>query len=131
MKTVRVKNLVGSVLLAGAIGLSAGVAQAQTAKHPVNTTDTLKELAEILGAVHSIRGKCASGEKLLWRDRMMALIRHESPSKDRRDQLVERFNASFNKHRTEYPSCSRESMGRASSLATRGQTLVQSLSQSL
>jgi uncharacterized protein (TIGR02301 family) len=55
----------------------------------------LQRLAEILGALHYLRGICGSNEGQKWRNEAQVLIDAEAPSGDRHDQMVQSFNRSY------------------------------------
>ena len=48
----------------------------------------LQRLAEILGALHYLRGICGANEGQKWRNEMQALIDAEAPSGERRNRLM-------------------------------------------
>src|ERR1700756_1687876 len=56
----------------------------------------LQRLAEILGALHYLRGVCGNNEGPKWRNQMQALIDAETPSGDRRTRLIAAFNRGYN-----------------------------------
>ena len=56
----------------------------------------LQRLAEILGALHYLRGVCGSNEGAKWRNQMQALIDAETPSGDRRARMIAGFNRGYN-----------------------------------
>ena len=67
-----------------------GPARAQDAAAPFD--GDLQRLAEILGALHYLRGICGSNEGAKWRTEMQALIDAETPSGDRRARMIAGFN---------------------------------------
>ena len=84
-------------LLAVVILMSACLAtpaRAQDAAAPFD--GDLQRLAEILGALHYLRGICGSNEGAKWRNEMQALIDAETPSGDRRARMVAGFNRGYN-----------------------------------
>jgi uncharacterized protein (TIGR02301 family) len=65
----------------------------------------LQRLAEILGALHYLRGLCGANEGQKWRNEMDALISAEAPSGDRRDKLVAGFNRGYRGFQQTYRTC--------------------------
>jgi len=65
----------------------------------------MMRLAEILGALHYIRGLCGAGEGQLWRDQMQTLLEKEDPNAERKAQLTARFNRGFRGFRETYREC--------------------------
>lgn len=65
----------------------------------------LLRLSEILGALHYLRRLCGSGEGVLWRDEMQALINAEEADPDRRARFVDRFNRGYEGFEAVYRSC--------------------------
>ena len=71
---------------------------------PPYQTD-LQRLAEILGALHYLRGICGANEGQTWRNEMQALIDAEAPPGERRDRLVASFNRGYRGFQQTYRSC--------------------------
>ncbi len=65
----------------------------------------LQRLAEILGALHFLRGICGSNEGQKWRDEAQALIAAEAPSGPRHDQMVQAFNRGYSGFQQSYRTC--------------------------
>jgi uncharacterized protein (TIGR02301 family) len=65
----------------------------------------LQRLAEILGALHYLRGICGSNEGPKWRNQMQALIDAETPSGDRRTRMIAAFNRGYNGFQQTYRTC--------------------------
>jgi len=65
----------------------------------------LQRLAEILGALHFLRGICGSNEGQKWRTEAQALIDAEAPAGDRHDQMVASFNRGYRGFQQSYRSC--------------------------
>jgi uncharacterized protein (TIGR02301 family) len=81
-----------------------GPAQAQNA--PAAPFDgNLQRLAEILGALHYLRGICGANEGTKWRDEMQALIDAEAPSGERRARMVASFNRGYQGFQQSYRTC--------------------------
>lgn len=65
----------------------------------------LQRLAEILGALHYLRGVCGSNEGQKWRNEMQALVDAETPSGDRRSRMIAAFNRGYNGFQQTYRTC--------------------------
>ena len=65
----------------------------------------LQRLAEILGALHYLRGICGANEGQKWRNEMQALLDAEAPSGDRRNRLQMRFNRGYRGFQQTYRTC--------------------------
>ena len=65
----------------------------------------LQRLAEILGALHYLRGICGTNEGPKWRNQMQALIDAEPPSGDRRTRMIAGFNRGYNGFQQTYRTC--------------------------
>jgi uncharacterized protein (TIGR02301 family) len=65
----------------------------------------LQRLAEILGALHFLRGICGSNEGQKWRNEAQALIDAEAPAGERRDQMVASFNRGYRAFQQSYRAC--------------------------
>jgi uncharacterized protein (TIGR02301 family) len=83
-----------------------------TASAPVRAQDqpapydaNLQRLAEILGALHYLRGVCGANEGQKWRNQMQALVDAEAPSGDRRTRMVASFNRGFRIFQQSYRAC--------------------------
>ncbi len=65
----------------------------------------LQRLAEILGALHFLRGICGSNEGQKWRNEAQALIDAEAPAGERHDQMVASFNRGYRAFQQSYRAC--------------------------
>ncbi len=65
----------------------------------------LQRLAEILGALHYLRGLCGANEGPKWRNEMQALLDAETPSGERRDRLAAGFNRGYRGFQQTYRTC--------------------------
>jgi uncharacterized protein (TIGR02301 family) len=65
----------------------------------------LQRLAEILGALHYLRGICGGNDGQKWRNEMQALLDAEAPSGDRRNRLQVRFNRGYRGFQQTYRTC--------------------------
>lgn len=85
----------------------------------------LLRMADILGALHHLRGSCIDGETQIWREEMMELIRLESPSPERKDELITRFNNAYAAARRDFAQCNRTTSKYAQKLADEGSHLTE------
>lgn len=92
-----------AALLAISVAGAPGVAAAESALPPYEPE--LLRLAEILGAVHYLRGLCGADEGQTWRSLMQQLIDAENPTSERRAGLVERFNRGYRGFEQTYHAC--------------------------
>jgi uncharacterized protein (TIGR02301 family) len=67
--------------------------------------ESLLRLAEIMGALHFLRGLCDHDDAPAWRAEMEALLAAERPGPTRRARLVARFNHGFETYHAVYRSC--------------------------
>jgi uncharacterized protein (TIGR02301 family) len=96
--------IVTSIVLAAAQALPAYVpARAEVAAAPFDPS--LQRLAEILGALHYLRGICGSNEGQKWRNEMQALVDAETPSGDRRARMIAGFNRGYRGFQQTYRTC--------------------------
>ena len=65
----------------------------------------LQRLAEILGALHYLRGICGANEGQKWRNEMQALVDAEAPSGDRRARMISSFNRGYRGFQQTYRTC--------------------------
>ena len=99
------KQLLAAILLLAACGagFQAPHARAQDAAAPFD--GDLQRLAEILGALHYLRGICGTNDGQKWRTEMQALIEAETPSGDRRTRMIASFNRGYNGFQQTYRTC--------------------------
>jgi uncharacterized protein (TIGR02301 family) len=93
------------VLIAASIVLavSGGSARAEVAAAPFD--GSLQRLAEILGALHYLRGICGANEGQKWRNEMQAIIDAEAPSGERRTRIIASFNRGYRGYQQSYRTC--------------------------
>ena len=99
-------HFMAKYFLAALIVISAchlGPARAQDAPAPFDAD--LQRLAEVLGALHYLRGICGSNEGSKWRNEMQALIDAETPTGDRRARMIAGFNRGYNGFQQTYRTC--------------------------
>lgn len=87
----------------------------------------MERLAEVLGALHHLRGLCVTQEAQAWRQEMQNLIEAEQPSADRRDRLVAGFNRGLEALRETYRTCTPAARLAADRYRTDGLALAREL----
>jgi uncharacterized protein (TIGR02301 family) len=65
----------------------------------------LQRLSEILGALHFLRGICATDEGQKWRNEAQTLIDAEAPAGSRHDQMIASFNRGYRGFQQTYRTC--------------------------
>jgi uncharacterized protein (TIGR02301 family) len=90
------------LILLMVLGSSAGPARAADVA-PFD--GVLERLAEILGSLHYLRGVCGANEGNKWRNEMQALIDAETPSGQRRSQMIAHFNRGYRTYQQSYRTC--------------------------
>ncbi len=78
-------------------------ARAEVAAAPFD--GSLQRLAEILGALHYLRGICGANEGQKWRNEMQALVDAEAPSGERRARMIASFNRGYRGFQQTYRTC--------------------------
>jgi uncharacterized protein (TIGR02301 family) len=97
--------MISRVLIATAVALAVtgAPARAEVAVAPFDAS--LQRLAEILGALHYLRGICGANEGLKWRNEMQALMDAEAPGGERRARMTMAFNRGYRGFQQTYRSC--------------------------
>jgi uncharacterized protein (TIGR02301 family) len=85
-----------------ALALAGAPARAQPAA-PFDVN--LQRLAEIMGALHYLRGLCGANDGQKWRNEVQALIDAEAPSGDRRNRMIASFNRGYRGFQQTYRTC--------------------------
>ena len=95
------------VLIVASIALMAasGPVHAQGAGGAAPFDGSLQRLAEILGALHYLRGICGANEGQKWRVEMQSIIDAEAPSGDRRARIIANFNRGYHGFQQTYRTC--------------------------
>ena len=101
MATYLAKHFLAALIIVSACHL--GAARSQDAPAPFDAD--LQRLAEVLGALHYLRGICGTNEGSKWRNEMQALIDAETPSGDRRTRMIAGFNRGYNGFQQTYRTC--------------------------
>jgi len=92
------------LILASISFLAAGTpARAEGAAAPFD--GSLQRLAEILGALHYLRGICGANEGEKWRKEMQSFIDAETPQGDRRARMIASFNRGYRGYQQTYRTC--------------------------
>ena len=86
------------------LGLAGANAPAR-AQAPAPFDANLQRLAEILGALHYLRGICGANEGQKWRNEVQALIDAEAPTGDRRARMIASFNRGYRGYQQSYRTC--------------------------
>jgi uncharacterized protein (TIGR02301 family) len=98
--------MVNRIILAFCIGLAlSGPGRAQPEGGPAPFDGDLQRLAEILGALHYLRGVCGTNEGQKWRNEMQALVEAEAPSGERRARMIASFNRGYQGFQQTYRTC--------------------------
>ena len=84
------------------LAVASAPARAQTAA-PFDAN--LQRLAEIMGALHYLRGICGANEGAKWRNEVQALIEAEAPSGERRARMIASFNRGYRGFQQSYRAC--------------------------
>ena len=93
-------------LIIAVVALSAVQTPARAVEgSPAPYDGDLQRLAEILGALHYLRGICKANDGQKWRNEMQALLDAEAPSGDRRNRLQVRFNRGYRGFQQTYRTC--------------------------
>src|SRR5215212_2817495 len=85
-----------------------GLATAGTplrAQAPAPYDGNLQRLAEIMGALHYLRGLCGANEGQKWRNELQALVDAEAPAGERRTRMIAAFNRGYRGFQQSYRTC--------------------------
>jgi len=91
------------IMASFALAAAGAPAHAQTGAAPFD--GSLQRLAEILGALHYLRGICGANEGQKWRNEMQSIVDAEAPSGERRARMVASFNRGFRGYQQTYRTC--------------------------
>lgn len=86
------------------LGLAVAGAPAR-AQAPAPFDGNLQRLAEIMGALHYLRGLCGAQDGQKWRTEVQALIDAEAPTGDRRTRMIASFNRGYRGFQQTYRTC--------------------------
>ena len=84
------------------LALASAPARAQP---PAPFDANLQRLAEIMGALHYLRGLCGANDGQRWRTEVQALIDAEAPTGERRTRMIASFNRGYRGFQQTYRSC--------------------------
>lgn len=93
-----------ALLLASLFALTLAVAPAH-AQPPAPYDGNLQRLAEIMGALHYLRGLCGANDGQKWRIEVQALIDAEAPTGERRARMIASFNRGYRGFQQSYRTC--------------------------
>ncbi|MCB1548341.1 MAG: TIGR02301 family protein, partial [Hyphomicrobiaceae bacterium] len=118
-----------SALLAGLVvlTLAPGLAHAVGEEDRRPYDSKLVRLAEILGAVHYLRGVCGENDGLVWHEHMRQLIENEGTSAYRRALLTRSFNSGYRSYSRTYSSCTASAKTAVQRFITEGAALAEGL----
>ena len=75
------------------------------AQPPAPYDGNLQRLAEIMGALHYLRGLCGANDGQKWRTEVQALIDAEAPTGERRTRMIASFNRGYRGFQQSYRTC--------------------------
>ena len=75
------------------------------AQPPAPYDGNLQRLAEIMGALHYLRGLCGANDGQKWRTEIQALIDAEAPTGERRARMIASFNRGYRGFQQSYRTC--------------------------
>jgi uncharacterized protein (TIGR02301 family) len=100
-----IRPMLQRVLLLASIALIAAGAPARAEVAAAPFDGSLQRLAEILGALHYLRGICGADEGQKWRNEMQSLVDAEAPQGDRRARMIASFNRGYRGYQQTYRTC--------------------------
>jgi len=100
-----ISRMLRCVLIAASILLAAAQPPARAEVAPAPFDSSLQRLAEILGALHYLRGICGANEGQKWRNEMQSIVDAETPAGDRRARLIAAFNRGYRGYQQTYRTC--------------------------
>lgn len=98
-------SMMRRILILSVLGFLFVAAPAIAEETPAPYDGNLQRLAEILGALHYLRGICGANEGQKWRNQMQALVDAEAPSGERRARMVASFNRGYRIFQQGYRTC--------------------------
>ena len=97
--------MIRRILMLSLLGFLFAGTPARAQETPAPYDGNLQRLAEILGALHYLRGICGANEGQKWRNQMQALVDAEAPSGERRARMVASFNRGYRIFQQGYRTC--------------------------
>ena len=89
----------------------------------------LSDLASALGEAHALRQACQGRGDGYWRTRMAGVLDAERVDKERRTQLVGRFNAAYAAGRAAHPACDDDARAALSDALARAAPVARALAR--
>jgi uncharacterized protein (TIGR02301 family) len=93
------------IFLLALLALFAAIAPARAEVAAAPFDSSLQRLAEILGALHYLRGICGANEGQKWRNEMQSLVDAETPGGERRARMIAGFNRGYRGYQQTYRTC--------------------------
>lgn len=122
--------LIASALFLGlaiAMPLSASAQAAQADQETVPYDKELLRLAEVMGALHSLRPLCGYQDVPDWRQRMISLLDVETQQGNRRRLFIEHFNRGYRGFSSTYRVCTPAARLAMKQYVSEGQALISSV----
>jgi uncharacterized protein (TIGR02301 family) len=98
------RPLLKRIVILTVLGLAAASVPVR-AQAPAPFDGNLHRLAEIMGALHYLRGICGANEGQKWRNEVQALIDAEAPAGERKARMVAAFNRGYRGFQQSYRTC--------------------------
>lgn len=112
------------------VSLMAGTGVARAQSMTAFERDLLS-LSGHFGTMHHLTQICGSDNVQIWRDSMLELLRLESPGREQRNRMSQRFNDAYNEVERRFPACTGEARSYADQLARDGASLAGRMAMSL
>jgi len=129
--SLRALSLAAPILAALVLAAAPRPAQAQEGIGPGPPSETLAQLAELLGQAHAIRSLCNGDADQTWRNYMFNMLAIEAPeSGPRKSALTSAFNRGFRTQSNATRSCSSDMGKLEAQIAARGRALAESAANS-
>src|SRR5438445_9595893 len=93
------------ILILALLGLLTASPSAWAQESAAPYDANLQRLAEILGALHYLRGICGANEGQKWRNEMQSLVDAETPGGERRARMIAGFNRGYRGYQQTYRTC--------------------------
>jgi uncharacterized protein (TIGR02301 family) len=97
------RRLTAALLVAPLVLTLAG--EPARAQPPAPYDGNLQRLAELMGALHYLRGLCGANDGQKWRTEVQALIDAEAPTGERRARMIASFNRGYRGFQQSYRTC--------------------------
>ena len=103
-RTTLHRKMLPRILIFALLGLATAGTPLR-AQAPAPYDSNLQRLAEIMGALHYLRGICGANEGEKWRNELQALVDAEAPAGERRARMVTAFNRGYQGFQQSYRTC--------------------------